>query len=200
MCNFRASFVSYICAFAAFVLNPPASASQFGRDGFSGNPGTNGGATCTSCHGSAVQPPTLSIFGPTIVGAGVTATYTATLVGGPGITGGINVSATDALGSFLNVDADLAPIGDEISHAQPKPFSGGLVRFTFQWTAPTFDGEVTLYAAANSSDGQLDLLGDGIATTQLVVSVVNGDPPPPPPPPPPGTTQVALEPFASDLD
>jgi len=181
------------------LLALPVAASQSGRDGFSGNPATNGGALCSTCHAGGASPPTLVLSGPTNILAGSTHTYTATLSGGPGVTGGIGVSATDALGSFSPVDADLHPVGDEISHVQPKPFAAGQVTFQFAWTAPGFDGAFTLYAAGNSTNGQIDLLGDAIAANTLVVNVTGGGPPPPPDPPPP-TPPVTLEPFASGFE
>ncbi|MHC4607783.1 MAG: PQQ-dependent sugar dehydrogenase [Planctomycetota bacterium] len=194
----RASLCAIASILALFLFVPPVSASQFGRDGFSGNPDTNGGAICSVCHTSAAALPTLAISGPTVVDADSTNMYTATLSGGPGVTGGVNISTSGGIGTLLNVDADLVPIGGEISHAQPKAFGGGSVSFDFEWTAPSFNGDVTFYGAGNSTNGQLDLVGDTIDSAQLVVTVINGGPPPPPDPPPP-PAEVALEPFASGL-
>ena len=187
------------CFLLLFQAGYQAQASQFGRQGFSGNPQTNGGSTCTACHAPGAQTPVLTISGPGEVSAGSTNEYRLTLQGGPGITGGVAVSASDALGTFLSVNGELGVVGEEISHAQPKSFAGGQLGFSFRWTAPRFNTEVTLYAAGNSSNGQLDLLDDGIATTQLVVSVTGGEAPPPPPPPPP-PAEAELELFATGLD
>lgn len=189
----------FLCVLCLIAIGHLAEASQFGRDGFSGNPQTNGGATCTACHASGATTPTLTLSGPSIVDAGSTHQYQLLLQDGPGVTGGVNVSASDALGVFASVNSDLSTVGKEISHTQPKPFADGQVGFTFTWTAPAHNGDLVLYAAGNSSNGLLDLLGDGIALDQLTVSVVNGNPPPPPPPPPP-PAEATLEPFLSGLN
>ena len=63
------------------------------------------------------------------------------------------------------------------------------MRFTFAWTAPTFNDTVTLYSAGNSADGQQSLSGDGIGATSLTVQVTGGTggPPAASPTPPPAT-------------
>ena len=178
-----------------------ANASLHGRDGFSGNPGTNGGATCAACHAPGAATPTVTISGPQVLDAGTIAQYTVTISGGPAATAGLGVSAAGAVGaagSFHAPGADVHVVGGELSHTQPKPFAQGTASFQFRWQAPAYDGPVTLYAAGNSSNGHTNLLGDGIGTGQIAVTVRNGDPEPPPPviPPP---TDAALEPFVSGL-
>src|SRR5690606_21009101 len=175
-----------------------ADASRFGRDGFSGNPGTNGGSTCTACHAPGPATPTVTISGPQVLDAGTIADYTVTISGGPGVTGGLGVSASRDAGSFSATGKDVHVIGGEISHRQPKAFANGSTSFSFRWQAPAWNGPVTLYAAGNSSNGQLDLLGDGIGTRQLTVNVRNGDSGPPPPMPPPQADAVP-EPFVGGL-
>lgn len=178
-----------------------ADASRFGRDGFSGNPGTNSGATCTACHAPGPAVPTVTIAGPQTLDAGAIAEYTVTVTGGPGATGGFGASAAGAIGaagSFEAVAGDVHVVRGEVSHAQPKAFAAGAASFRFRWRAPAYNGPVTLYAAGNSSNGQLNLLGDGIGTRQLVVNVQNGDPTPPTPPQPP-PSEATLEPFVSGL-
>lgn len=51
------------------------SASEDGRVGFSGNPGTNGGASCNTCHTPGSAIPSAVITGPTTVAAGTSNTY-----------------------------------------------------------------------------------------------------------------------------
>ena len=121
-----------------------------------------------------------------------------TITGGPAVTGGVGVSASDAAGSFQAVGSDVHVVGGELSHTQPKAFSGNSVSFRFRWRAPAYNGPVTLYAAGNSSNNRLNLLGDGIGTRRLIVTVRNGDPEPPPPPPPP-PADAFLEPFVTGL-
>ena len=188
------------CAAAILLLawSSHAEASLHGRDGFSGNPGTNNGATCAACHAPGATVPTVTISGPQQLDAGTIAEYTVTISGGPGVTGGLGVSASDAAGSFQAIGKDVHVVGGELSHTQPKAFSGGTLSFSFRWQAPAYNGPVTLHAAGNSSNGLLDLLGDGIGTGQLAVSVRNGDPEPPTPPAPP-PSEAALQPFASGI-
>jgi glucose/arabinose dehydrogenase len=175
-----------------------ADASQFGRQGFSGNPQTNSGSNCVACHVSGAQSPVLEISGPEEVIAGSTNDYQVTLSGGAGVNGGISISASDTLGTFLSTNSELSVANGEIFHKQPKQFSSGQVYFSFRWTAPPFNAEVTLYGAGNSSNGQLDLLGDGIDTDQFVINVIGGGAPPPPPPPP-APAEAVLEVFTTGL-
>lgn len=194
---FRSSTIA-IAALVLLAWTSAADASRFGRDGFSGNLQTNGGATCAACHAPGAAVPTVTISGPQTLDAETIAEYTVTIAGGPAITGGVGVSASDAAGSFAAVGSDVHVVGDELSHSQPKAFSGGTVSFRFLWRAPAYNGPVTLYAAGNSSNGQLNLLGDGVDTGQFTVTVNNGDPEPPPPPPPPPASAF-LEPFVAGL-
>ena len=175
-----------------------AEASLYGRDGFSGNPGTNNGATCAACHAPGAAAPRVTITGPQVLDAGTIADYTVTISGGPGATGGLGVSSSDGFGDFEATGTDVHVVGGELSHTQPKAFSQGEVSFGFRWRAPAHNGPVTLYAAGNSSNGQLNLLGDGIGLQQLLVTVQNGsDEPPPLEPQPPA--DASLEPFVSGL-
>ncbi|WP_165942208.1 PQQ-dependent sugar dehydrogenase [Luteimonas arsenica] len=187
-----------LMAVAVLLAWGTADASLHGRNGFSGNPGTNGGATCAACHAPGAAVPTVSISGPQQLDAGTIAEYTVTISGGPAVTGGLGVSATGGYGSFQAIGKDVHVVGGELSHTQPKAFSGGTLSFSFRWQAPAHNGPVTLYAAGNSSNGLLDLLGDGVGTGQLAVNVSNGDPDPPVPPVPP-PSEATLEPFASGL-
>ncbi|MGF1525633.1 MAG: choice-of-anchor V domain-containing protein, partial [Candidatus Competibacterales bacterium] len=171
-----------------------ALASLEGRSGFSGNPGTNGGALCSACHFPSPATPVamVEILGPTVVEAGQEALYTVLVMGGSGVTAGVNISTANFQGALNPVDGDLQLFGAELSHTLPKGFVQGAATFDFAWTAPAFNGPVTLYAAGNASSGNLDLGGDAIAATTLEVTVVNGAPPPPPePPPPPAARAVA---------
>jgi glucose/arabinose dehydrogenase len=191
---FRASFAAVVL----LAWSASADASRFGRDGFSGNPLTNSGATCTACHAPGATSPTVSITGPQELDAGTIAEYTVTITGGPGVSAGLGVSSSGAAGSFQAVGDDVHVVQGELSHRQPKAFAKGTASFRFRWRAPAWNGPVTLYAAGNSSNGQLDLLGDGIGARQLTVTVRNGTGGPPPPLPPP-QTGAALQPFVSGL-
>jgi len=190
--------LAWIAAGLLLVCSGHARASQAGRDGFSGNPATNGGATCNACHAPGATRPTITISGPQTLDAGTIAEYSVTITGGPAVTGGVDVSSS-AIGTLTPVDGSLHAVGVEISHTAPKPFAGGSVNFRFNYRAPTYNTVVDLFAAGNSSNGLLNLLGDGINNTQFRVTVQNGDPPPPPPPPP-AATRARLVPLISGLD
>ena len=57
----------------------------------------------------------------------------------------------------------------------------------------------TITVAGNSSDGALDLLGDGVAATTFDITVINGFEPPPDPPTPAVGELIATE-FATGLN
>ncbi|MEP6633942.1 MAG: choice-of-anchor V domain-containing protein [Luteimonas sp.] len=199
-CLRNASVTSLL--FVAGVLlacSTDAVASRFGRDGFSGNPGTNGGATCNACHAPGATRPTVTLIGPQTLDADTIAEYSVTITGGPAVTGGVGISTTNAIGTLSPKDAALHTVGVELSHAMPTAFTGNSVTFSFRYRAPTYNTVVKLFAAGNSSNGQLDLLGDGINTAQLQVTVQNGGAPPPPPPPP-VPTNARLVPVVSGMD
>ncbi len=172
----------------------PVAASLNGRVGFSGNPATNSGQTCTACHAAGATVPMVSLQGPTTVVAGTTNLYTFTLSGGPAQTAGLNVSTSNGRGTLLPTGSDTQALLGELTHSAPKPFNGNQAQFTFTWTAPTFNDNVTLYAAGNSSDGEQSLTGDGIAATSLTVQVTggNGGPPTVSPTPPAATLGLSL--------
>lgn len=192
-------------ALAALVIGMisapmPVRASELGRNGFSGNPLTNAGTVCTVCHAPGAVVPQVVITGPSEVDAGTTQAYSVFITGGPGSTAGVNVSVSDGVGELAPIDASLRTIGGELAHSAPLAFSSEQAVFNFTWTAPDYDTDVTIYAAGNSTNGNLDLGGDGVASTAWAVSVVNGVEPPPPPPPPAPEPEIALEAVASGLD
>jgi glucose/arabinose dehydrogenase len=133
-----------------------------------------------------------------VIDAGTVEEYSVTITGGPAVSAGVGISVSDAAGSLEAIAADLLPLDGELTHSNPKSFSGGDATFSFSYRAPNYDAEVTLYAAGNSTDGGLDLAGDAIASASLAVTVQNGFEPPPPPPPPAGGELEAQQ-FASGL-
>ena len=188
-----------LVAASSFLVVSDCHASRYGRNGFSGNPDTNGGVTCIACHASGAAVPRVKLSGPTTVNAGTTNDYTITISDGPGQSVGVNLSVSDFIGQLAPRDADLHRVGEELSHTAPKLFSGPDVSFSFQWTAPAYDTRVALYGAGNSSNNWLDLLGDGIGTDVLIISVRNGTQPPPPPPSPPPASEINLSRYATGL-
>ena len=159
-------------------------ASETGRSGFSGNPSTNGGAACAMCHTPGAALPSVSLSGPRRVDAGSTNTYRVTISGGPGKKAGVGLSVSGFAGTLGLSGGGLRKLGDELSHTTPKTMVSGAASFIFKWTAPSYNGGVTLYAAGNSTNNQGDLAGDASAKASLEVSVVNGEGDPPPVPAP----------------
>lgn len=196
----RAFLVCFTIAVTALGFSISVStASQFGRTGFSGNPQTNGGSTCVACHAVGAGEPTVLLSGPTAVDAGSTHLYTVTLTGGPAVAGGVNVSTKDLAGSLAAIDADLRLLDGELAHTVPKSFTDGTLQFNFEWTAPAYNHDSTMYVAGNSSNGQGDLIGDGIGTTALAISVQNGTDEAPTPPEV-ASANVSLTLFAEGLN
>lgn len=188
------------CLAILAVASATAQSSAGGRSNFSGDPGTNSGATCSVCHApGGAAAPAFGIVGPSRIDAGTNNVFYVVMIGGPASTAGVGIAAKDGIGELLPVGDDMQQLNGELTHTAPKPFDGNQVAFVFRYRAPNYDTDVTLYAAGNSSNGALDLLGDGIATTSFDVTVKNGfEPPPPPPEPPQG--ELKATPFASGLN
>lgn len=171
-----------------------------GRSGFSGDPSTNAGATCTVCHApDGATLPAVGLVGPDVMDAGATAFFYVVMTGGPAQTAGIDISTQDGVGNLLPYGGDLQKLHGELTHTGPKNFSANLVNFNFLYTAPNYDTEVTLHAAGNSTNGALNLLGDGVATTSLDITIENGFEPPPQPPTA-ATGDLSATVFATGLD
>lgn len=192
------------CLSLALLLRyPVVSASEGGRVGFSGNPGTNGGASCNTCHTPGSAIPSVTISGPTTVAAGTSNTYRLIIQGGPAVTAGYNVSTESNIGQLLPAGTDSQRVLAELTHTRPKPFDQGVASFEFQWTAPTWNDRVRLYGAGNSSNANGALDGDGINTTYLDVTVIGDTDPPGPTPTPtpvPGTGSLTWQTVATGLE
>jgi hypothetical protein len=67
---------------------------------------------------------------------------------------------------------------DEITHTAPKAAGGGMVEFSFIWTAPAAPGTATLHAWGNAVNFNGSTGGDAASNVTLDV-VVNGDTPTP---------------------
>lgn len=161
--------------FGILWLATPIWAFDTGIVGHSGNPATNFGMSCDSCHGGGVQP-TVTLSGPTTVSPGQSAIYSLTIQSAAVASqtaAGFNVSATD--GALASLGGDTQIIDGEITHVSPKTnTAGGVAVFSFQWTAPAVAPQaVVLYAAGNSVNLDDTPGGDRHANTVLTVNVVN---------------------------
>lgn len=174
------------CFFLLFALfhSSASLASAGGRDGFSGNPATNGGADCSVCHApDGAAQPMVGIVGPSTLDAGTTSNFFVVVSGELASEAGINISSGEGIGKLLPFGSDLQARNGELVHASPKALDGGgVAAFVFRYTAPNYDANVTLYAAGNATNGALDLQGDGVGTTVHSVTIRNGFEEPPPPP------------------
>ena len=183
----------------ALTLVPEVQGSAGGRSGFSGDPAANAGTTCSVCHAPDGAPvPAIGFVGPHTMDAGTTNNFYVVMIGGPAQTAGINIAAGNGVGTLLPFDDDLKNLQGELTHVHPKAFSADLVTFIFRYTAPDYNTQVTLHAAGNSTNGALDLQGDGIATAAHNVTVQNGFEPPPEPPEP-ATGDILATLFATGL-
>ena len=194
------ALIALVLVVAVFIAirSDDARASAGGRVGFSGNPATNAGQNCTACHSPGASTPSVTISGPAVVNAGSTNSYVVTLTGGPGVTGGFNASTSGFVGTFAPVNSETELLAGEITHNDPKFFSGGQVQFTYNWTAPASNGVVTMYAAGNSTNGQGNTSGDGVNNTSMAITVQNGSNNPTPTPVPPPSA-ITLQQVASGL-
>ena len=184
---------------AVIALAADVRASAGGRSSFSGDPTANGGATCTVCHApDGAPPPAIGIVAPDRIDAGALQSMYVVLYGGPAQTAGIDISVQGGIGELLPAASDLIQLHGDLTHSAPKNFSGELAVFVFRYRAPNYNTGITLHAAGNSSDGNLDLLGDGIATTSLDITIENGFEDPPQPPAPP-ISQLSATEFATGL-
>ena len=188
-----------LCA-VLLVASATAGASALGRSGFSGDPSANAGADCSVCHAPDGAPaPTIGVVGPQRIDAGTTRAFYVVLLGGPGVTAGIDISVSNDIGTLVPFDGDLQQADGELTHSSPKPFSGDLATFAFRYTAPNYSTDITLHVAGNSTNGALNLRGDGIATTEFTLTVENGLEPPPAPPQPAAGELTATR-FATGLN
>lgn len=191
----RALFLSLV------LLLPqlPALAGISGRDGFSGSPHTNDGLTCLECHAAnTTTTARLKIDGPAVVDANSTNTYTLTLIGGPAKTAGVNISVNKFDGNLTSLDSNLQKINQELSHRSPKQFQDGEVKYRFNWTAPSYNANTGIYAAALSSNNNRRLPGDDTAKVVLNVQIKNGRGTRPIDPIP-GNSRIKLKSYAKRL-
>lgn len=109
------------------------------------------GVGCT-CHNvqrdNSVQ---VQITGPDTLIKGQSGEYQITLSGGPAVQGGFNIASF--LGTLSPVDASSQLMLSELTHTNPKTFSGGSVSWTFNFTAANQVYTDTIFSAGNSVNG-----------------------------------------------
>ena len=151
------------------LLASPAGANNGGIFGYSGDPATNGGGTCSGCHTGGVAP-FVTLSGPTTVLGDETNTYTVTIAGGQAQACGFDVSASD--GELIASEAGTRLFVGEVTHNAPRLADGsGVCTFTFDWTSPVAAGTPTLYVSGNSVDLGQTVAGDASASDALTITV-----------------------------
>lgn len=165
--NLVAILALLITVSTALLLNTAYSFTN-GAVGYSGNPSTLSGAICTNCHSGGVVP-AVTLVGPTNVTAGSTSNYTL-VIGVAQAFGSLDVSVT---AGTLNATQNGTEVrSGELVQTTARPVNQfGTVEFGFNWTAPMTLGNVTMYAAGNSVNGNDDDTGDNANKTQLIIVV-----------------------------
>ncbi len=133
--------------------------------------------TGCSCHTAVSPEVNVSVFGPTIVIPDGTYTFTVTVTGGPLAFAGLDVSVTSGTLAVIDATNTMLESG-EITHTEAGT---SLTSWSFNWTAPSTYGNVTMYAAGLSADGNgrknAEDLGN-ITSLSILVTIpgdVNGD-------------------------
>ncbi len=142
---------------AAFLVTYYFSAVAF-YEGIVGFTMKNGKKTGCVCH--ELEPDnrvSVSIIGPSTVFTNETATFILRISGGPGVAGGCDIATSlgdlfpSPLDTFLRRDEQFPGAGFELTHKEPKLYDGGLVEFTFNYTAPGTPNVVdTIFGTGNS--------------------------------------------------
>jgi hypothetical protein len=143
---------------------------------------------CNFCH-SGGSTPTVTLTGPTAVAPNSTNEYVLTVLEiGMQDHAGLNVSSV--LGSLstggvfsTNTRLITEAIGgrDEITHSSPKQAIGGMIEFSFLWTAPGSFTNTTLTAWGNAVDNGLGTSGDNASSASLEIFQAAADTPTPTP-------------------
>jgi hypothetical protein len=153
----------------SLLISGATHANNGGINSYSGNPTTQGGATCNACHTGGLAP-SVVLDGPAQVMVGETHRYSLHIFGGQQVACGLDVSATD--GELNAVEAGTWIFSEELTHQGPRPVDlDGECWFHFDWTAPLAAGAVRLYAAGNSVDLSQTTAGDHATATELVIDV-----------------------------
>lgn len=161
-----AHFAVYLIALAA---GTPAWAFGTGAAGYSN---IRAGMNCSSCHASNGAAPTVTLAGPASLTVGTSGDYTLTIVGGPGVRGGMNVALQGA-GTLQADGVTTKLVGAELVQAAPLPFAAGTATFKFKLVAPATAGTITLFGAGNSCNGDGNLTGDHAQFSTLAINVGN---------------------------
>jgi hypothetical protein len=132
---------------------------------------------CNFCHTGGTIP-TVELLGPTNVSPGSTNEYTFRIFEvGSQSHGGLNASIAlgtlgigGAFSSGTQASLNMMSGLDEITHTMPKAAAGGMVEFSFLWTAPGSFTDATLTVWGNAVNFNSSTGGDGAAAAALLIS------------------------------
>ncbi len=159
----RASVVLFLscCTVSSVVWAKPT-----GMSGFSGQ----ATRTCNNCH-SGGGDPAVSVDGPERITVGERALFTVSIAGGAAQAGGLDVSAGDA-GVELIPGEGMKVLNGDLTHSAPGRFpDGGVLQYTFVVKGLT-EGQVTVFAAGLSADGNALKTNDRAGSAQRTFTVV----------------------------
>ena len=107
------------------------------------------------CHGdTASSIVNVQVIGPDSVPAGTVAVFRVKITGGPGVKGGLNAAAQfGRLDTVQGMGTWVDTTNWEITHLEPKFFSGDTVSWQFRYKAPANPIIDTLFASGNSVNG-----------------------------------------------
>ena len=131
---------------------------------------------CNGCHVAGTTP-TVMITGPNTVAANSTNEYLFEIFSvGAQLYGGLNASIADgtlSVGGSESAQTQTLPgptALPEITHGSPKLNSGGIVSFSFLWTAPSPVTTTTLNLWGNAVNFSGSTFGDAAAMTSLTIN------------------------------
>ncbi len=134
--------------------------------------GCGGGGCHTSSSGTTV---TISTQATQIV-AGQTYTFQLVVKNASKAGGGCNISV-DNSAKLATSGGGLLLYSNELTHTQPRSFTGDSATWTFKYTAPTTLGTAHIYAAGNAVNLNGDNSGDAYATATYTLTVVSASGP-----------------------
>jgi hypothetical protein len=150
------------------LLAPLALANSTGKTGSS----VTG---CVSCHGGTADADVTGDLSATVTevapNSPLTLTFTVSSTDATHEVGGLNVSASG--GTFTPGSGTVNTAG-EITHNRDQHFSSSGALWTFTWTAPSVEGNYTLFSAGLAGNHDHASTGDGWDLDTLVITVDDG--------------------------
>jgi hypothetical protein len=162
LCSMDRCVAGLTLALAASLLATSSAAAR--RDGIATE-------SCNGCHLGGQEPAVRLLASPMNPSVGQTVAITLEIDAVNGSVGGfylkldgagtLQAAANSGIQSF-----DRTSLG----HSAPKMASSGVVRFAFDYTAPSTPGGVVFHAYAVSGNGDNTSRGDGVGETQLLLA------------------------------